>query len=188
MARRANREDKCTGRYWEGRYYCQRIADAGGLLMTMVYVDLNPVRAGVVDRPEAARHTSLRQRLEQRKPKVDCSARPASGWLLPIEEIFPDGRMNMALMTFNHYLSTVDFFGRRKGGTPGRRSIPADLRPIFERLGIEERHVPDRMEGFRQCHYYLIGSPETLKRESVACGRPCRFRSAAGKRLYRPTV
>ena len=188
MARRANREDQCTGRYWEGRYKCQRIADAGALFMTMVYVDLNPVRAGVVDRPEAARHTSLGKRLEQTKPKVDRSARLTFARLLPVEEIFPDGRMNTPLMTFNHYLKLVDLFGRRKRRGPRQKAIAPELRPILERLGIDERYIPDRMEGFRQCHDYLIGSPETLKRESEACGRPCRYRSAAGRRWFRPMV
>jgi hypothetical protein len=186
MARRANREDKCTGRYWEGRYKCQRIADAGGLLMAMMYVDLNPVRARVVDRPEDARHTSLRKRLAPPPPAVDGTASPTANWLLPMEEIFPEGRMNMPHLTLAEYLPLVDYMGRKKRGKQG--AIPADLPPIFERFGLNHEHLPDQLDGLRRDYAYLIGSPETLRRESEASGRNWGSRTAAMSLCYRPGV
>ena len=58
IARRANREDECTGRFWEGRYKTQAILDLPALLSTLIYVDLNPLRAGESNRVRAAQHTS----------------------------------------------------------------------------------------------------------------------------------
>ena len=67
IARLANRQDECTGRFWEGRFKAQRIADEAGLLACAMYVDLNPVRAAIADSPERSVHTSAYDRIEGEK-------------------------------------------------------------------------------------------------------------------------
>jgi hypothetical protein len=67
IARRSNAEDKCTGRFWEGRFKCQKLADETAILACSAYVDLNPVRAGVAEAPEKSPYTSVYERVEAAK-------------------------------------------------------------------------------------------------------------------------
>jgi len=63
IARRSNIEDQCTGRFWEGRFKCQKLADETAILACSAYVDLNPVRAGVAEAPEKSQYTSVYERV-----------------------------------------------------------------------------------------------------------------------------
>jgi len=76
IARRANREDKCTGRFWEGRFKCQRLMDEGAMLACMAYVDLNPVRARIADTLEDSPFTSVYDRLIAERAKARIQASP----------------------------------------------------------------------------------------------------------------
>jgi hypothetical protein len=64
IARRANREDRCTGRFWVGRYQCQPVLDESALAACLAYVDLNPVRARLDETSEASRFTSVFERIQ----------------------------------------------------------------------------------------------------------------------------
>ena len=67
IARLANRHDECTGRFWEGRFKAQRVADEAGLLACAMYVDLNPIRAAMAESPDQAVHTSAYDRIQAEK-------------------------------------------------------------------------------------------------------------------------
>jgi putative transposase len=61
--RRLNRIEGRTGTAWEGRYKCSPIDSQRYLLACTRYVELNPVRAGVVGDPAEFRWSSYRARM-----------------------------------------------------------------------------------------------------------------------------
>jgi REP element-mobilizing transposase RayT len=63
IARRANLEDRCTGHFFEQRFYCAALLDEQAVMAAMAYVDLNPIRAKIANSLEHADHTSIAQRL-----------------------------------------------------------------------------------------------------------------------------
>lgn len=122
IARRANREDGCKGRFWEGRFRSFAVLDEAAILAVATYVDLNAVRAGLAERPEDTTHGSIAERVAL----IANSPRKTSITLEPIP-----GFSNAA------YVEHVDQWARAI--VPGKRSMRLDLPPILRRLGLTSR-------------------------------------------------
>tara|TARA_B100000809_G_scaffold9202_1_gene8752 strand:+ start:1536 stop:1793 length:258 start_codon:yes stop_codon:yes gene_type:complete len=59
IARKANKQDKCKGHSWEGRFYSQALLNKGTMLPCMVHVDLNPIRVDIAQTPGKSDFTSI---------------------------------------------------------------------------------------------------------------------------------
>jgi len=69
IARSANAEDDCTGRFWEGRFKSVALLDRTALLACMVYVDLNPARTKLRAKIPSP-HTSAHLRTQSEKKRL----------------------------------------------------------------------------------------------------------------------
>jgi REP element-mobilizing transposase RayT len=137
LARRANQEDDCSGRFWEGRFRSQALLDEAGLLTAMAYVDLNPIRAGIAATPEDSDFTSISARLQGLRKKRDkrdaTSTRP-----VPLMRFNQDACADGTVIPFtlSEYATLVDWSGRaRRHDKPG--AIDGTLPPILARLNID---------------------------------------------------
>jgi REP element-mobilizing transposase RayT len=194
VARMANREDECTGRFWEGRYKCQPLLDEAAVAACMAYVDLNPIRAGIAKTPESSQFTSAFERLkglrEERPELRDESPEGKSGgeqagdsrrgeWLSPVEvarshaaeskTAVPCGRASnrgCLAMSQQDYLKLLDWSGRQlRHGKRG--TIPAALPPILTRLGLSGDGWMTLMKDFGRLFHRAAGNPESLAREAT---------------------
>jgi len=146
IARQANLEDKCTGKFWESRFKSQALKSEEALLSCMAYVDLNPVRAGIADTPEQSEYTSIRERLQaefQIQQAIDDQTEcgdlldfqsPLKP-LLPFENRLIEKAQNGILFSFESYLALVDWTGRIIQSDK-RGHIENALPPILDRLQI----------------------------------------------------
>lgn len=150
IARRANREDDCTGRFWEGRFACQALLDDAAVLGCMVYVDLNPVRAGLVATPEAGLHTSVRRR-----------ARTPHSPLQPLLPLAASIRSQLLPVTTAQYLALVDWTGRTLH--PGKKgAVPTEAPPILARLRLRPRQWLIQVPATESHYWRAIGGTEAL--------------------------
>ena len=136
LARKANREDNCKGRFWEGRFKSQALLDEKALLTCMSYVDLNPIRAGIAVTPEESDFTSIQQRIHQwRAQTTQEKGKHSTPGIMALK---PMSQTHIHKIEFEaiDYLQLVDWAGRaiREGK---RGYIPANVPPILARLNIE---------------------------------------------------
>lgn len=125
IARKANREDECKGAFWEGRFKSQALLDEQALLACMMYVDLNPIRAGVADSLQSSDFTSIQERISllnlQRDAFTSLKTQVKSVNKLPqiIHQSLAkfDGPTHQSQQTgipfhFADYLELIDWTGR----------------------------------------------------------------------------
>jgi REP element-mobilizing transposase RayT len=155
IARQANKEDKCTGHFWEGRFKSQALLDEGALLSCMVYVDLNPVRAGIAPTPEQSNFTSIQLRIKA----ALMGEQPTT--LLPF--IGNEHQEKTSGISFNlkDYLTLVDETGRVIREDK-RGAIETKTTNILSRLHISDESWLKLTTNFEGIFTGAVGTAEHL--------------------------
>jgi hypothetical protein len=184
LARRANREDQCSGRFWEGRFKSQGLLDEAAVLTCMSYVDLNPIRAGLADTPEASDFTSIQQRLRQWAQQDPPT--PPAPTLLPLGPAAQDPHPHALGITPAEYLALVDWAGRALREDK-RGAIPDTVPPVLQRLGLEPVRYLEHLQGRAATERpTLLGHIERLRHAARTLGRCFIKGMGEAQRLYRP--
>ena len=156
IAIKANREDNCTGRFWEGRFKSQALLDEKALLSCMAYVDLNPIRAAMAKTPETSDFTCVRARILAKKAKLDLPS--------TIESFVNSKSETIGLpFSLDDYLELVDWTGGilREGK---RGSIPSNLPPILQRLEFNADMWSTLSKDFETKFSHWVGSEQIVKK------------------------
>lgn len=170
LARWANEEDCCKGRFWEGRYKCQALLDEKALLQCMAYVDLNPVRADMVSTPEASDYTSVKQRASEVKERHTTKKMPRLLPMVDSETVEVEHDDTVCRFRLMDYLELVDSTGRAMRQDK-RGAISERAAGILDRLGIDERAWLRHMQPRKQRLPVAVGSLERLKAYAASTGR-----------------
>jgi hypothetical protein len=181
LARRANAEDGCTGRFWEGRFKSQALLDEAGLLTCMTYVDLNPIRAGMARTPETSTFTSIHQRileLDQIRNTVAKTSQAggkesrADKPTMALRPFFRSTKLTESSLPFrfSDYLELIDWTGRAIREDK-RGHIPDSQPPILARLNIDPNQWFDQMQLNGNRFGRAIGRIDSLRRHAEKCGQ-----------------
>jgi len=191
LSRLVNKEEKCTGAFFEGRFKSIAILDEEALLSVCAYIDLNPVAAGIAETPETSDHTSVKARVEHvaglgrvkdlqaakqgSVAGVRASKKLEDGlWLIPIEDRrrFDSKREGMLeSLTLGNYLMLIEYTGRLV--RDGKASIPVGVADIFARLGSSADAWQVRMQQLcsgRLIGRFLASSRERLREAAIKLG------------------
>ncbi|WOG26800.1 transposase [Endozoicomonas sp. 8E] len=165
LAREANREDGCKGRFWEGRFKSQALLDEAALLTCMAYVDLNPIRAKLASTPEQSDYTSIQKRIEKTTEATD-SRQPFM--LKPFQHQEQDPNKTLPYI-LHDYLELVDWSGRavrmnKKG------SIAESSPPILARLEIDGDEWLKTMSR-KNRFYRAAGRLKAMKAYAISTGQ-----------------
>ncbi len=175
IARMANAEDGCTGRFWEGRFKSQALLDEQALISCMAYVDLNPIRAGIAQTPEQSDYTSIQQRVQEMQSVDDESSKDTEC----LSEVIPEllrfsGKLDDTAglpSSLKDYLELVDWSGRaihpdKKG------KIPDNLPPILQRLGIEPASLLQYLANKREARFcHVVGKARSMQIAAIGYSR-----------------
>ena len=164
IARKANKEDKCSGRFWEGRFKSQALLDETAVLACMAYVDHSllkdrPIRAKIADTPESSDFTSIQIRI---KAALD-GEQPAN-----LLAFVGNEKLDMPKGLQFHlddYLQLVDETGRlilNNQRNDKRGAISDAAMPILNRLNIPQENWLKLTTEFMRLFKGPVGSLQEL--------------------------
>ena len=158
IARLANKEDECTGRFWEGRFKSQSLLDEAALAACMAYVDLNPLRVGLSQTPEQSDFTSIKKRVAAAKiGKQPQYLQPFSG----------SGNALKGLpFLLDDYLELVDKLGK-KIRSDQNGYISNIHSPILDRTGLQNIDWEGMCQGIETQFSSSISLSIAIRRQKI---------------------
>ena len=120
-AQEYNQRKKRKGAFWEDRYHATAIESGEHLLQCLVYIDLNMVRAGVVDHPSKWPHGGYNEIQAPRRKNV----------IIAYDRLWLDSRiMMLSLQPTANGFNQLSKKLITKGKVAGRKVLPLEASPL----------------------------------------------------------
>ena len=163
IARMANAEDNCKGRFWEGRFKCQALLNQNATLAACAYVDLNPIRAGIAASLTTSRHTGIAKRAET----ISKNSSLATESMRPLAGIFS---ANFPQISSAQHIEMVDWTGRQlHQGKRGK--IAPDEPPALRKLRLDATYWTMKVKGIGSGYWRAVGTAEELIQKAKQMGQ-----------------
>ena len=198
IARKANREDECKGAFWEGRFKSQALLDEQALLACMMYVDLNPIRAGIADSLQESDFTSIQERinalnmpesvstvspqtlLSQVSPSSDLQDKKIAQSLAKFAGATHQNAQSGIPFHFADYLELIDWTGRAI--RPDKKGFIDNQRPkLLKELGIAADAWLTSAKEFRRQYSGISGRWSAMCefKKQHQCGQWCKGKASS---------
>ncbi len=147
FARFYNKTYRRHGRFWADRFKSTLLENTKALLDCMLYVELNPVRAGLVERPEDWKGCSLHLREAGQDE-----------WLMPLTALF-DKTKKRALTEYRSLIYYRGAVSTKQGQVAiARRIVQEEAARGFEASGVYIKRLRYFVDGL------VIGSEEFIRK------------------------
>ena len=179
LAKSSNREDDCTGKFWEGRYTSQALLDETALFACMAYVDLNPVRARITTKLEESKHTSIQRRLANIE-----SINRLSPWEDEVNPVFGQVRQRPLPMRLSDYIELVEWTGQSIIH-PHKPVLPVHIAPTLDRLNLQQKQWLKQINNYGRNYFRFVGSIQKIRDKARQLEVRCLHGIAAARLLYK---
>ena len=161
LARIANKEDNCKGRFWESRFKSQALLDEQALLTCMAYVDLNPIRANMSDSIKKSEFTSIKQRYEKAK-QASCinHINQQPKYLSKLTGNYSKSKHNDISIKVTSYIELVEWTSKQLQGN--KASINKSTPSVLLELNINPEEFLHSAQYYGSQFHRMVGSLKSL--------------------------
>ena len=176
LAKTSNAEDSVSGRFWESRYTSVALLDESAVLSCMAYVDLNPIRAGVVQELQASLYTSISKRLKNlsRKPELLTS---------PISSVAGCVNGRVVNIQLKNYVELVEWAGKSIVH-PNKAKMPAHIKTLLTSMNLQSDNWLTQIKNFNKGSPHSIGCLAKLQDKAEALKKKWIKGVSASRKYY----
>lgn len=176
LAKTSNFEDSVKGRFWESRFTSVALLDESAVLSCMSYVDLNPIRTGIVEDLQSSLYTSIQKRVKELTTDRSLLTKPID----PIAY----GTVGRAIQfKLRDYIELVEWTGKSIIH-PHKAKMSVHIKSLLTSMNLQSDNWLKQILILGEDHRYAMGSIERLKDRASKVGKKWLKGMTSTRKLY----